>query len=164
MTLSIIAYDPGSGVVGAAVTSCVLTAERRILHVRPGVGAAATQASSEITWGDDILDALGAGRTPTEAIAPFASDTTQLAAIDFTGTHAVHTGTGCAAHHGHASSDHVTAHVNTAALADAADRMLHAFDATAGSKQAAVTRRDLLPIRRASSPMHSLEPARRAVA
>jgi uncharacterized Ntn-hydrolase superfamily protein len=131
VTLSIVAYDVRANVVGAAVTSCVVAAGRRVLHVRPGVGAAVAQASSEITWGEEILDALAAGRTPADAIAPFAKDRTQLAAVDFTGGVAVHTGPRCDSHAADAVQpvEHVSAQVNTAALADAAERMLHAFHA-----------------------------------
>ena len=131
MTLSILAFDPNDDVVGAAVTSCVLAAGRRALHLRPGVGAVAAQASSDITWGDDILDALQAGATVADAIAPFRREDTQLAVIDFAGRVAGHSGAACLPHAVQVLRKGVTAQVNLAALPDAVDRMLTAFDATA---------------------------------
>ena len=127
MTLSILAFDRSEQLVGAAVTSCALAAGRRILHVRPSVGAAVAQASSEITWGEDILDRLQDGTGPDAAIDPFRQDATQVAAIDFAGNHAVHTGNRCDTYAGHAHDDAVVAQANTAALADAWDRMITAY-------------------------------------
>lgn len=132
MTLSILAFDPDTHVVGAAVTSCVLAAGRRVLTVRPGVGAAATQASSEITWGTEILASLEQGATPDDAIARFRADDVQLAAIDFDGNAGAYTGSECAAHAGHRVHRLVTAQVNTAARGDAVERMLDAFHRSEG--------------------------------
>ena len=129
MTLSILAFDPKDDVVGAAVTSCVLAAGRRVLHLRPGVGAVAAQASSNITWGTDILDALQAGATLADAIAPFSREDVQLAVIDFTGRVAGHNGAECPSHAAQIFRHGVAAQVNLAALPDAVERMLAAFDA-----------------------------------
>ena len=127
MTLSIVARDPAEGVVGAAVTSCALAAGRRILHVRPGVGAAVAQASSEIRWGDDLLGLLASGSTAAEAVQRFAFDETQIAAIGFDGAPAVHSGVGCTNYVQDRLAADVSCQVNTAALPDAADRMSDAF-------------------------------------
>lgn len=130
MTLSIIAHDKLGDLLGAAVTSCVLASGRRVLHVRPGIGAIATQAHSEITWGDDILDTLACGETPEAAIAPYHRDDVQVAAINDSGVSAVYTGQACDGHAGHRSGDGVTAQANTARLPDATQRMLDAFQTT----------------------------------
>ena len=129
VTLSILAFDPEINVVGAAVTSCVLAAGRRVLAVRPAVGAVATQAGSEITWGDEILDTLERGALPEDAIAPFEQLDVQLAAIDFKGRTAAFTGQNCTPPAGHHAGANVTVQVNTAALEDAVERMLDAFHA-----------------------------------
>lgn len=128
MMLSIIAYDDGDDLLGAAVTSCVLAAGRRVLHVRPGIGAAVVQAHSEITWGDDILDRLAAGMSPDAAIAPHRGAGVQIAAIRRGGTLAAYTGRGCERHAGHATGDSVSAQVNMAQLSDACQRMVGAFE------------------------------------
>lgn len=101
VTLSIVAFDAEAGTVGAAVTSCVVAAGPRILHVRPDVGAAVAQAHSEITWGDDILDRLAGGQSPEQAIDPRRQNETQVAAVSMMGTVAVHSGDRCPPHMGH---------------------------------------------------------------
>lgn len=132
MTLSILAVDLDARLVGAAVTSCALAAGRRILHARPGVGAAVAQASSDITWGEDILDRMAEGRTPEEAIEPFRREASQVAAVDFAGQHAVHTGTRCDRFAGHATAVRVTAQANTAARDDAWERMISTYEQWSG--------------------------------
>ncbi|HYD08493.1 MAG TPA: DUF1028 domain-containing protein [Acidimicrobiales bacterium] len=132
MTLSIVACDVEAGVVGCAVTSCVIAASRRILHVRPGVGAAVSQASGLITWGDDVLDAMAQGASPADAIAPFHRDDSQLAAVSFDGDVAAHTGDACTTHRGHRVDDGVSAQCNMAVRDDAWDRMVDAFSTTVG--------------------------------
>lgn len=132
MTLSILAFDARAEVVGAAVTSCVLAAGRRVLAVRCGVGAAAVQFFSEITWAEQILDALAAGVSPNAAILPFERTDSQVAAINFTGQTAAHTGVDCHDHNGHLITDCVSIQVNTAARADAVALMRSAFDEAAG--------------------------------
>lgn len=132
MTLSILAFDRDSETVGAAVTSCVLAAGRRVLAVRPSVGAAAVQFFSEITWAEETLDALAAGASPAAGIRPFVRDDTQIAAMGFTGETAVHTGEACHDHKGHHSSTGLSIQVNTADRADAVARMLSAFEQCAG--------------------------------
>jgi uncharacterized Ntn-hydrolase superfamily protein len=128
--LSILAFDPEADVVGAAVTSCVLAAGRRVLHVRHGVGAAVVQASSEITWGTDILDRLAGGADGAAAIAPCRRDDSQVAVMSFDGLAASHTGRLCTPNVGEVQRPGVSIQVNTAAEPDAADRMMAAFDHT----------------------------------
>jgi uncharacterized Ntn-hydrolase superfamily protein len=132
VTLSIVAYDADHDLLGAAVTSCVLAAGRRVLHVRPGVGAAVTQAHSEIVWGDEILGALASGETPEAALAPYLRDDTQVAAVGGAGELAVHTGYACDPHAGHTRGDALTAQANTAQVPDASQRMVNAFSASEG--------------------------------
>ncbi|HET6873401.1 MAG TPA: DUF1028 domain-containing protein, partial [Acidimicrobiales bacterium] len=92
MTLSIIAREADTGLLGCAVTSCAVAAGRRILHVRAGVGVSVAQASSMLSWGEDLLDAAAAGRDPAEAVAALARADNQLALVDAAGRVGVHTG------------------------------------------------------------------------
>lgn len=132
VTLSVVAFDPVAGTVGAAVTSCVIAAGPRILHVRPDVGAAVAQAHSEITWGDEILDRMAAGQSATEAIVPYRLDEIQVAATSVRGTIAVHTGESCPPHANHVIASNVSFQVNTARLTDAPARMVEAFESSSG--------------------------------
>lgn len=132
MTLSILAYDAVTDVVGGAVTTCALAGGRRILHLRAGVGIVATQASSEIVWGELLLDALEQGESVARVVESVAFDESQVAAVVFGGDLAAHTGAACTPHAGTCGDVGVTCQVNTAALPDASARMLAAFRSSEG--------------------------------
>lgn len=82
--------------------------------------------------GGDILDRIAAGTSPAAAIEEVSRDDNQVAAIDFTGSYAVHTGRICDAHAGDAGGDAVVAQVNTAALDNASERMIAAYRRATG--------------------------------
>lgn len=132
MTLSIVAADPETGLVGAAVTTCQLAGGRRIIQVRPGVGAVAIQDGAEIPWREAILQRMAEGSDPTAAIEPFAREDVQLAAVDFSGATAAWTGPRCGRPAGHRISGSSSAQANLAAAPDAWERMIAAFEATEG--------------------------------
>src|SRR5262249_59415136 len=57
-TFSLCAIDPASGQSGAAVTTRVPFVGRAVPHVRAGVGAVCTQASTVVEYGPRGLDLL----------------------------------------------------------------------------------------------------------
>ena len=57
-TFSLCAVDPASGQSGAAVTTRVPFVGRAVPHVRAGVGAVCTQASTVVEYGPRGLDLL----------------------------------------------------------------------------------------------------------
>jgi uncharacterized Ntn-hydrolase superfamily protein len=61
MTFSVVARDPGTGQLGVAVATCTLAVGRSAPWARAGVGAVATQATSERGYGPRSLDLLAAG-------------------------------------------------------------------------------------------------------
>lgn len=67
-TFSIAAADPEAGEVGVAVASRFFAVGTVVPHARAGVGAVATQASANTTFGPRGLDLLAAGLDPSEAI------------------------------------------------------------------------------------------------
>lgn len=100
MTFSIVARDPATGDVGVAVQSHWFAVGRETAHVRPGVGAVATQAVADRRFGHEGLDLLEDGVAPGEALdRMLASDTQpahrQLAAVDRHGAVAARSGSGC---------------------------------------------------------------------
>jgi hypothetical protein len=127
MTLSILAREPETGMLGCAVTSCAVAAGRRILHARAGVGVAVAQASSMLVWGEELLDAAQAGTEPAVAVADLARPDNQLALLAVTGRIGIHTGPECEAHAGHSVRDGVCAQANLAALPDAWELMVEAY-------------------------------------
>ena len=71
-TFSILGYDPATGEVGGAVQSRVFSVGNGVLWAEAGVGAAATQAIVDVSYGPKALDLLRAGMTPA-AIVPATS-------------------------------------------------------------------------------------------
>src|SRR5687767_10830406 len=89
-TFSLCAIDPVTGQSGAAVTTRVPFVGRAVPHVRAGVGAVCTQASTEVTYGPRGLDLMAKGVAPAAAIAQLLStdqqrESRQLGMIDMQG-------------------------------------------------------------------------------
>src|SRR5688572_26913229 len=98
-TFSLCAVDPVTGQSGAAVTTRVPFVGRAVPHVRAGIGAVCTQASTMVEYGPRGLDLMAKGVEPTAAIAQLLSDdqqreSRQLGMIDMKGRSAAHTGKG----------------------------------------------------------------------
>jgi len=64
MTFSLVARDPDTGQLGIAVASCTLAVGRAVPWARAGVGAVATQASSNRGYGPRALELLAGGPLP----------------------------------------------------------------------------------------------------
>jgi uncharacterized Ntn-hydrolase superfamily protein len=110
MTYSIVARDPVTGRFGVAVQSHYLGVGPVVPWLEAGVGAIATQASVNISFGPIGLALLRAGRSAAEVVAAcMASDeqaaVRQLGVVDASGTAAAHTGADCIAACGHLVRD-----------------------------------------------------------
>lgn len=106
MTYSIVARDPESGRFGIAVQSHYLGVGPVVPWLEAGVGAVATQAQSNISFGPIGLELLRAGRSAEEVVAALvASDdgarARQLGVVDARGGAAAHTGEECIPAAGH---------------------------------------------------------------
>jgi uncharacterized Ntn-hydrolase superfamily protein len=96
-TFSLCAIDPGTGQSGASVTTRVPFVGRAVPHVRAGVGAVCTQASTVVEYGPRGLDLLAKGAEPqavlTELLATDQGrESRQVGVIDMHGHAAAHTG------------------------------------------------------------------------
>jgi uncharacterized Ntn-hydrolase superfamily protein len=105
-TFSIVARDPTTGALGVAVQSRVPAVGAVVPFAEAGVGAVATQASANPTYGPDGLKLLREGRSPREAIlqltgADQGRASRQLGIVDAQGRVASFTGQGCNAWAGH---------------------------------------------------------------
>jgi uncharacterized Ntn-hydrolase superfamily protein len=149
MTYSIVARDPGTGELAVAVQSHYFGVGRLCPFVRAGVGAVATQASVDPSYGPLGLQLMEAGKSPAEALAGLvAADSgsaiRQVAMIDATGRVAAHTGDTTIAEASHLVGDQFSVQANmmtsagvpeamaaafTSATGHLADRILSAFDA-----------------------------------
>lgn len=110
MTYSIVARDPHGGRFGIAVQSHYLGVGPVVPWLEAGVGAVATQASVNISFGPIGLELLRAGRSAEETVAALvASDADanvrQLGVVDGEGRAAAHTGSDCIPAAGHFVGD-----------------------------------------------------------
>lgn len=85
-TFSIVAVDPDTGEIGAAVASKYPAVGRVVPYVKSGVGAFVTQHYHVPAWGPKAIEMLEAGRTPEDVLATLLKDDNragkrQLAAI-----------------------------------------------------------------------------------
>lgn len=105
MTWSIVARDR-NGAFGVAVATRFFAVGALCPHALSGVGALATQALINPTWGPRGLALLGAGAAAGDTLAALVGsdagrDTRQLHLIDAAGRVAQHTGAACIGWRGH---------------------------------------------------------------
>src|SRR4249919_868096 len=110
MTYSIVARDPETGELGIAVQTCMFAVGSVVPWAKPGVGAVATQAISEIAYGPRCLDAMSGGLSAVDALAQArtadpADALRQVGVIDARGISAAFTGGLCIDHAGHRCAD-----------------------------------------------------------
>jgi uncharacterized Ntn-hydrolase superfamily protein len=149
VTYSIVARDPENGQLGVAVQSHFFGVRAVCPWVHSGVGAIATQAMAEISYGPLGLERLRNGDSAADALRVLLSlddqrETRQVAIVDAQGGIAVHTGAQCIAYAGHRQGDGWSVQANMmrgdgvpdamagafmSATGDLADRMLAAMDA-----------------------------------
>jgi uncharacterized Ntn-hydrolase superfamily protein len=152
MTYSIVARDPQTGRFGVAVQSHYLGVGPVVPWLEAGVGAIATQASVNISFGPMGLEMLRAGQSADAVVAALVAgdeqaQVRQLGVVDAKGHGAAHTGTDCIPACGHLVRDGFTVQGNLlerdscwpamaaayeAALAEEApfvERMLRAMEA-----------------------------------
>src|SRR4249919_957048 len=67
-TFSILAFDPATGEIGGAVQSRVFSVGNGVLWAEAGVGAAATQAIVDVSYGPKAIELLRAGMKPAAII------------------------------------------------------------------------------------------------
>jgi uncharacterized Ntn-hydrolase superfamily protein len=96
-TFSLCAVDPESGQSGAGVTTRVPFVGRAVPHVRAGVGAVCTQASTRVEYGPQGLDLLAKRVAPSAVLEQLLKDdqqreSRQVGVINMKGEGAAHTG------------------------------------------------------------------------
>jgi uncharacterized Ntn-hydrolase superfamily protein len=138
VTYSIVARDPETGELGVAVQSRAFRAGSGVGWALPSVGAVATQAFSERSYGPLGLELLQAGKTPEQALAALVaadpeSAVRQVAMVDAEGRTAVHTGAECIPEAGHRTGDGYTVQGNMMRSAEVWPAMAEAFEAATGS-------------------------------
>lgn len=110
MTYSIVARDPQSGQLGVAVQTCNLAVGTWVPWAEAGIGAVATQAVAERSYGTLGLSLLRGQKSAGEALAALLAvdprrEFRQVALVDAAGEVAVHTGRRCLPATGHVLGD-----------------------------------------------------------
>jgi uncharacterized Ntn-hydrolase superfamily protein len=136
-TFSIAAIDPRTGEVGVAVTTRVPCVGNGVPWVRMGVGAVATQANTRTEYGTELLDALGRGQPPEEALRQLTSrdslaQSRQIGVIAKDGRVAQHTGAATTAWAGHRTGPNYAAQGNTLVGPEVLEAVAAAFEKSAG--------------------------------
>jgi uncharacterized Ntn-hydrolase superfamily protein len=136
-TFSIAAYDPETGELGVAVQSRAFSVGAAVPWVEAGVGAIATQASTNESFGPRGLALLRSGLGAGEALALLlASDpgreNRQVGVVDARGGSAAHTGTLCQIWAGDTTGFGWSAQGNILAGPEVVSEMVRAFEETGG--------------------------------
>src|SRR4051795_2830416 len=136
-TYSIVARDPQTGELGAAVQSHWFSVGSLCTWARPGVGAVATQSVVEPAHGPNALDRIQDGKTAQEALDELiAADplgaVRQVGVVDMAGNVAVHTGDQCIACAGDATGPRWSCQANMMAADPVPAAMSAAFERTEG--------------------------------
>jgi uncharacterized Ntn-hydrolase superfamily protein len=138
-TFSLCAIDPDTGQSGAAVTTRVPFVGRAVPHVRAGVGAVCTQASTMVEFGPRGLDLLAEGVAPADALARLLAEdqrreSRQVGLIDMQGRSAAHTGQQNGAWAGSRQGLNYTVQANIMVGPEVIEAVASSFEASAGTR------------------------------
>jgi uncharacterized Ntn-hydrolase superfamily protein len=140
-TFSILGVDPVTGDIGAAVQSCVFSVNG-VLWAEAGVGAVATQAIVDVSYGPQSMELLKKGMAPKEIIKTvwerdpdpqpgnWTKQGRQFAVINAKGEVAAFTGPKATTWAGDKQGKFCTAQGNILAGQGVVDGMVAAFEAT----------------------------------
>jgi uncharacterized Ntn-hydrolase superfamily protein len=147
-TFSILAFDPATGEIGAAVQSRVFSVGNGVLWAEAGIGAAATQAIVDVSYGPQAIELLRKGMDPEHVVKTiwdrdpdprpqdWSKEGRQFAVIDAKGNVYAYTGPKATPWAGNKScsapNTHCTAQGNILAGAGVVDSMIAFFERTPG--------------------------------
>lgn len=137
-TFSLCAIDPSTGQSGAAVTTRVPFVGRAVPHVRAGVGAVCTQASTVVEYGARGLDLMAKGVDPKAALQQLLADddrreSRQVGLIDMQGRSAAHTGKNNGDWAGSRQGKNYTVQANIMVGPEVVEAVAASFEATEGT-------------------------------
>ena len=136
-TFSIVARDPVTGELGVAVQSRAFRAGAVVSWARAEVGAIATQAAANQTYGPRGLELLELGLSPDEVVEHLTGsdpgrDRRQLAVIDARGRVRAYTGSATSDWAGHIEGDNFSVQGNILAGEAVVKAMAEAFESANG--------------------------------
>lgn len=137
LTYSIVARDPDTGQLGVAVQSHWFSVGPIVPWARPGVGAIATQANAEVSYGPRALSLLALGLDASSALERLvaedgSAETRQVAVVDAAGRVAAHTGRSCIPYAGHVTGEGFSCQANIMVSERVWPAMRDAFARSAG--------------------------------
>jgi uncharacterized Ntn-hydrolase superfamily protein len=137
-TFSLCAIDPATGQSGAAVTTRVPFVGRAVPHVRAGIGAVCTQASTRVEYGQQGLDLLAKGVAPADVLTQLLAndngrESRQVGVIDMQGRSAAHTGKQNGAWAGSKQGLNYTVQANIMVGPEVIEAVAASFESTDGS-------------------------------
>jgi uncharacterized Ntn-hydrolase superfamily protein len=137
-TFSIVAVDPETGETGVAVTTRNSCVGNGVPWVRAGVGAVATQASTRVEYGRELLDLLEAGMSPADALQSLLAEDPgaarrQVGVIAADGHTAQHTGAETVRWAGHRAGEGYAVQGNLLVGAEVVDAVAASFEASRAS-------------------------------
>jgi uncharacterized Ntn-hydrolase superfamily protein len=138
VTFSIVACDLEAGQLGVAVASKYLAVGAVVPRLEAGVGAIATQALANTSYGPDGLARLRAGDDASAALAAVLAadegrEDRQAGFVDARGRAATHTGTRCMDWAGGRTGNGYAAQGNILTGSGVVDALAEAFEAASGS-------------------------------
>jgi uncharacterized Ntn-hydrolase superfamily protein len=138
MTYSIVARDPATGQLGVAVQSHWFSVGPIVPWAEPSVGAVATQANVQPSYGPYALGLMRSGASAGEALERLVAEDPgsagrQVAVLDAFGRVAVHTGSSAIPFAGHSTGEEVSCQANMMASETVWPAMLDTYRQTAGS-------------------------------
>jgi uncharacterized Ntn-hydrolase superfamily protein len=143
-TFSILGYDPASGEVGGAVQSRVFSVGNGVLWAEAEVGAAATQAIVDVSYGPQALALLKQGYAPDKIVKlildadpdpdpkRWTVEGRQIAVMNAIGEYAAYTGPKATPWAGNKGGRFCTAQGNILAGEAVVNDMVKAFEETSG--------------------------------
>ncbi len=136
-TYSIVARDPDTGALGAAVQSHWFSVGSIVIWAEPGIGAVATQSFVEPAYGPLGLQLMRGGHTASEALTALLAadeheDVRQVAMIDATGNLMNHTGSNAIAEACDLTGDNFAVQANMMLKPTVCEAMARAFSQSSG--------------------------------
>ena len=132
MTFSIVARDPLTGDLGVAVASKFLAVGSVVSHAQAGVGAVATQALANYTYGANGLALMSGGMAASQAVRQVTNDDEgrdhrQLGMVDALANSATYTGASCMPWAGGRTAEGVAAQGNLLASSSVVDALIDTY-------------------------------------
>ena len=136
-TFSIAAFDPSNGDLGIAVQSRFIAVGGVVPWAKANVGAIATQAWANVSYGSRGLELLESGRSAKQVLTELIEsdekrEVRQVGIVDARGEVAAFTGKECMEWAGHVVGDHYCCQGNILVSQATVEEMAKAFEVTKG--------------------------------